>query len=256
VELNLGAFTSEGETTQEHKSIVTGESVFTTHSFLQNQRNRNQFISLEASRFLPKSQLPDAFRGQYQIMRLDDLVSIRRVQHIEITSDPKAILCSEISSDDINEFGILGPGKKKYVTQSSERRLENSRLMKGDILLCIRGPVGKVALVRDEPSIPLVSTQNFLRLRLRDDCESKVMTPEFLYWWLRSDLCQGLIKNFEIAAGVMRLSMRDIDELEVPVGPDELLRVEIEKYQRYDECLQEFLDYEGRVRQLAGKAFI
>jgi hypothetical protein len=256
VELNLNAFTDSGETAQEHKSTVTGDSVFTIQSSSQNQRHRNQFVSFEASRFLPKSQLSDEFKRQYQFLRLDDLVSIRRVQHIEVTSDSKAILCSEISSDDINEFGILGSGKKKYVPQSSERRLENSRLMKGDILLCIRGPVGKVALVRDEPSIPLVSTQNFLRLRLRNDCESKLMTPEFLYWWLRSDLCQGLIKNFEIAAGVMRLSMRDIDELEVPVGPDELLRTEIEKYQRYDEYLQEFLVYERKVRQLADKAFI
>jgi hypothetical protein len=59
----------------------------------------------------------------------------------------------------------------------------------------------------------------------------------------------------EMAAGVARLSMRDIEDLEIPVGPDELLRIEVEKYNRFDSQLQEFLTHERKTQELAEKAF-
>jgi hypothetical protein len=220
------------------------------------QTGRGQLISFEASRYTRAKSISPALQRKYELTRLSDVAEIYRVQHMALQADSAGIVCREITSEDIDRYGRIRHGSHKKLQPSAAQRLERAGLSKGDILLCIRGPVGKVGIIQHEPDCPTTSTQNFLRIRLKQSLTTQGMTHELLFWWLRSSVCQDLIKRYEIGSGVSRLSIQDIENIEVPIGPPSCLFEESGRVTTFFKKIEELTAVEYVLEEALRSSFI
>jgi restriction endonuclease S subunit len=140
----------------------------------------------------------------------------------------------EIGGNDIGPFGNIEGGTKKYIDEISEARLERARLRPGDLFLCIRGSVGKVCLMGPKGDIPTVPNQSFVKLSFKKNPKDNEINPELLFWWLNSAQCREMLASKALSQGVPRLSISDVEDLFVPIGPWALLELEYKKYKQWN----------------------
>ncbi|TSO25688.1 N-6 DNA methylase [Lactobacillus sp. LL6] len=119
----------------------------------------------------------------------------------------------------------LSGGKIKYnknLNKISIKKTANKYLLQpNDILLTIKGDVGKVGIVSKDAPFPMIATANLLILRPNGKVD-----PYWLKLYLESPLGQFYIKRkINSSISVVSISLRDIKNLPIPV-------VDIEKQRR------------------------
>ena len=156
----------------------------------------------------------------------------------------------------MGSFGNIEGGTKKYIDEILEARLEKARLRPGDLFLCIRGSVGKVCLMGPESDIPTVPNQSFVKpsFKKKNSKENEV-NPELLFSWLNSVQCRELLASKALSQGVPRLSISDVEDLLVPIGPWAILELEYKKYKQWNEEVKVALDYANKAHELSQYAF-
>lgn len=213
----------------------------------QDNQKRKSFEpgKLIAARNKPSS------RFVYQ--NLSDICDVYRVQYVEIDSveSDESAGYTEIGAASINKFGIISSDlEKKYFASESKQTAQENKLEKGDILLCVKGSIGKVALVSDEPETWQLPNQSFVRLRFKRDPRNDGVTPELLFWWMRSKWAQEALSKMAVAGGVPRIPIKDIHGFQIPVGPANLLALEAEKYQNWKREVVKSLQAEASATQI------
>jgi len=254
-ELNLGSITSEGGMPQASRAIRSVEDVLSSGiSHLVRSKRAAQLVSFEASRFIEKKGFKDLY-PHLQFVPLSDLVHIYRIQHMQSTLPEGGIEYIEIGGNDIGPFGNIEGGTKKYIDEISEKRLNKARLRSGDLFLCIRGSVGKVCLMGSESDIPTVPNQSFVKLSFKKAPKENEINPELLFWWLNSTQCRELLASKALSQGVPRLSISDVEDLLVPIGPWAILELEYKKYKEWTQVTRAALDYSTRAHSVSATAF-
>ena len=100
-----------------------------------------------------------------------------------------------------------------YISEERYNLLSNGKIQCGDILFCLRGSLGKFAVV--DSSIPKGAIASSLVI-IRP---GNTVCENYLKNYLRSTLCAREISRFENGAAQPNLSAKDLREFEIPLPP-------------------------------------
>ena len=156
---------------------------------------------------------------------LKDLVSITRAQSIpEDDGSGSCMAIREVLASDINDLGIIRePQKNIQVGQNGVSRAINAWLKHGDILIAIKGSVGKIGFVQDtladitdsqDGDNKWVAGQSFVKLRIKPSQTNK-LTPEYLFRYLKSPQVQKYFASRSLGVSIPMIKMTDIEALPV-----------------------------------------
>lgn len=197
--------------------------------------------SFEPSRVVPRSEdLPPPLIGE----TLKEACSIFRFQHLEQDPTETYRAFSELGAASIREYGQIDGSKVErcFYDKEAEESVKQNALEIGDVVLCVKGSIGKVALIEELPSSDhLTANQSFVRLRLNEHRKREGVTPEVLFWWLRSKWAQDYLKSKIVAAGVPRIPISDIETMPIPVGPMQYLEDQVKTYKTWKDHVNKML---------------
>ncbi|MGY2963181.1 type I restriction enzyme S subunit [Pseudomonas sp. TE36184] len=100
-----------------------------------------------------------------------------------------------------------------YISEETYNLLSNGKVQQGDILFCLRGSLGKFAIV--DSAVPKGAIASSLVI-IRPD---RRLDEGYLKNYLRSTLCAREITRFENGAAQPNLSAKDLREFEIPLPP-------------------------------------
>ncbi|HJU19295.1 MAG TPA: N-6 DNA methylase [Stellaceae bacterium] len=150
---------------------------------------------------------------------LDDVAEFYRPQAL-----PKALGPTlpkerffEVGAANIDEVGLVRrPTKEVVVTAETIQHTRRARLERGDVLLVVKGSVGKVGFVRDVPDDDVwLASQSFVVLRLRR--HGPLIDPRVLHRFLSSDLGRMTLQRLCVGITVPGLQMADVRRLQVMI---------------------------------------
>ncbi len=219
---------------------------------------RKKLLSFEVGQFSEVDAL-SALRHKCTFMRIHQFMDVFRSHHIEENTDQDRSEFIEIGASSISEFGwITGARTRTCPTASMERR-QAQVLRDKDIVLCFRGSpdsFGKVGLYKVNKGEIAIPNQSFVILRQKKECPEDALSPELLVWWLNSSFAQNYLKLKSISPDVMRISPRDIEEMEVPVGPAHFLSMEASKVKELTEALERIALLKTQILDIQVKAWM
>ena len=178
-------------------------------------------------------------------LQLGDLAEIKRPVTSLGRLETDGIEVREVTPGDINDSGQLRQGSKRI--QLPEAALAKGRqqlLERGDVLLSIKGGLGKVAVVQDleDPTVP---GQAFCVVRLRANAP---LTPAALVQYLRSAVGQSVLGKVSQGSPVAFVPMGEVKSLPIVIpSAAELKRAE----ELQDESVELSHELEKLSRRLA-----
>jgi type I restriction enzyme M protein len=178
-------------------------------------------VQLEVSQYLlpPEQKQIERLLKISNTCQLQDIVEF--IRPVMKTGDEGQIDVFEIKISDFPEYGYLQvPSKPTQIVQLNlTAKDKNQFLRTGDIVIAIKGSVGKVAISPE--NVPpagkggWVVNQSCFILRAKGRIDPKV-----LFMYLRSDIGQILLKRIVSGATIPLIQLRALQELRVIV-PDE-----------------------------------
>jgi hypothetical protein len=147
-------------------------------------------------------------------VQLGDLAEIRRPAASLGRQEEDGIEVREVTPGDIDDSGQLRHGSKRILLPEAALAKGRQHLLEpGDVLLSIKGGLGKVAAVQDLDH-PTVPGQAFCVVRLRP---SAPLSPAALVQYLRSAVGQTLLDKASQGAAVAFIPMGEIKGLPVVI---------------------------------------
>ena len=157
---------------------------------------------------------------------LDDVAELYRPQALPKAPDgsPRKGFF-EVGAADTDEVGLVRqPTKEVLLTQDFAQHARRARLENGDILLVIKGSVGKVGFVRNVPDdATWLASQSFVSLRLRR--HGPLNDPRVLHRFLSSDLGQTTLQSLRVGTTVPGLQMASVRRLSIVIPSAEEQKV-------------------------------
>jgi len=162
-----------------------------------------------------------------------------------------------INAGCLSDLWVLDSSKFNYISEETYDRLSSGKIQKNDILFCLRGSVGKFAVIRDNNKGALASSLVILRGNDKVDIE-------YLKHYLASSLCIKELDNYQNGAAQPNLSANDFKKFLVPLPPlaeqrriasildqaDELRQKRQQAIEKLDQLLQAtFIDMFGDPEQ-------
>ena len=174
--------------------------------------------------------------------KLNEIASIIRAQSIsDKKSSEQHMMLLEVLASDIDEIGIVNnPKKIIHVGADGEARAKKAWLKKGDILIAIKGSVGKVGFINDELAGILENTelgkkwvagQSFVIIRIKIDYIDKI-TPEYLFRYLRSYQTRKYFESRSIGVAIPLIKMVDIESLPIRLPAQDTIKRETQLHNK------------------------
>lgn len=113
-----------------------------------------------------------------------------------------------ISAADIAS-GRLDTSMGKTISRSAFDRLGNGKVRKGDLLYCLRGSVGKSAIVTEQTEGAIASSLVIIR-------GNELADTRYIRYVLSSEFGQHIAKGLDNGSVQPNISVRDLKEVEVP----------------------------------------
>lgn len=174
---------------------------------------------LTVSRYLSQtaSKLSD-FSKRYEVRGLSDLVELIRPVALPKVDESEYVI-HETAPGDVGEDGLLEtPLKTVMIDRGSLRKARNQQLEAGDVVLSVKGTIGRVGIVPD--AVPGRNDDDFwtvgqsmMILRPRKG----IILPEVLYEYLSSDVVQQHFGTLVGGAVIMSFNVKDLKDLPIPV---------------------------------------
>ena len=184
--------------------LITAEELESNGFSFQVSRYLHSEDDLELQRFMDSR----------TTLQLGDLAEIRRPVASLGRQEKDGIEVREVTPGDINDSGQLRQGSKRI--QLPEAALAKGRqqlLEPGDVLLSIKGGLGKVAVVQDLEH-PTVPGQAFCVVRLRPNAP---LTPAALVQYLRSAVGQSVLDKVSQGSAVAFVPMGEVKSLPIVI---------------------------------------
>lgn len=212
-----------GEAPSEKARMVTREEI-----------EANEF-SFAPSRYLRKvSDLGEAVATLGEICEL--------IRPPAITKEPTLYEVVEVGLPDLRTWKPISGELDKTVFLKAPPK-STIQVRPGDIVICIKGSVGKAGLIGDAADRrPTVVSQSCVALRLSS--RTPTISPEVLLMYLRSPLGQEQLRGLQVGTGVQHIS---------PVTLTSAVSVPIPSYEQFLEIRRDFselCDLEQRIRGL------
>lgn len=184
---------------------------------------RESGFNLSVDRYVldPEAQASRDLLESRDTVRLADVAEIFRAQALpKAAGEQNMMAIREAMLADIQDGYLHPPQRMGQAPATAMRKLESTMLREGDVLLSVKGTIGKVGLVRGDVANadnapPAVPAQSLLILRLRKG--SPIKSPEVLARYLGSPMVQALLQRQAGGTSIPNVAMGDIKELPVPV---------------------------------------
>ena len=152
--------------------------------------------------------------------------------------------------------GVVDFSKMNYITEENYDLLSRGKIKLGDILFCLRGSLGKFALIKDDIQGAIASS--LVIVRPHTD-----LSIEFLLHYLRSGLCNSMIEKYAGGAAQPNLGAKDLAKFSISMPPKDQQKGVSEKLdalmleaERLDRIYREKLNSLKELKQsLLQKAF-
>ena len=157
-------------------------------------------------------------------VQLGDLAEIRRPVAALGRQEDDGIEVREVAPNDVDDSGQLRQGSKRIrLPEAALAKGRQQLLEPGDVLMSIKGGLGKVAVVQDLEH-PTVPGQAFCVVRLRPNAP---LTPAALVQYLRSAVGQTLLDKAGQRPDVAFVPIGEVKSMPVVIPhPSELQRAE------------------------------
>lgn len=206
----------------------------------------------------PASRIYREMLSNRETARLSDLADIHRPGTLPRESRRgKGFEVREALLANIGDDRLSLPATPSELAELAATKVVAASLKPGDILLSIKGAIGKVALVtadviaESEP-VPIVAGQSFVIIRLREG--GAIHEPEVLFSYLRSPVAQSLLRAMVGGAAIANIAMRDLKAMPAPVLPAETQKKVLAKYhecqiiqQDIDKLIEKMRDTEAQI---------
>lgn len=183
-------------------------------------------FSFQVSRYLHSDDdvVLQRYLNSRTTVKLGDLAEIRRPVASLGRQEEDGIEVREVAPGDIDDSGQLRQGSKRIrLPEAALAKGRQQLLEPGDVLLSIKGGLGKVAVVQDLEH-PTVPGQAFCVVRLRPNAP---LTPAALVQYLRSAVGQTLLDKVGQGTSVAFVPIGEVKSMPVVIPhPSELQRAE------------------------------
>ncbi|WP_267356657.1 MULTISPECIES: N-6 DNA methylase [unclassified Methylobacterium] len=184
---------------------------------------RESGFNLSVDRYVldPEAQASQNLLESRDTVRLADVAEIFRPQALPKASGEQSMMeIREAMLADIQDGYLHPPQRMGQAPTTATRKIESTMLREGDVLLSVKGTIGKVGLVRGDvancdDATPVVPAQSLLILRLRKG--GPIKSPEVLARYLGSPMVQALLQRQAGGTSIPNVAMGDIKELPVPM---------------------------------------
>jgi len=211
---------------------------------------RENEFNFSPERYLLQVHENDIFKflERAEIKTLEEIVELYRPQSVRnFQVDAAGEEFFEVSVSDIAENGyVLKPEKEISLDAPFGNRFDNLILQSGDVLLPIKGSVGKIGIVPPGFEGRWIANQSLIILRLKKN--NQLVDPTVLYCYLSSEIGQTLLQTYTSGAVISFIQMRDVRQLKIPIPPIEVQREIVE---RFVGLQQKFEEIEKLKRQTA-----
>ena len=147
-----------------------------------------------------------------ETLTLDSLVEFIRPLAIRKSFEGQTL--GEAMISDIDKIGELNKIERKTtVSDDFLSRAKNTFLRKGDLLISIKGTVGKIGIVRKN-LIDTIPGPSLCVLRIRP---SALIDSESIFLYLRSEIGQRIITNSSQGATIPFLSIKELKNIDIPI---------------------------------------
>ncbi|MEK5759048.1 restriction endonuclease subunit S [Acinetobacter variabilis] len=154
-----------------------------------------------------------------------------------------------INAGCLSDLWLLDKSNFNYISEESYGRLSSGKIQRNDILFCLRGSLGKFAVVRDDEKGALASSLVILR-------SNEKIHIEYLKHYLASHLCQTEINNYQNGAAQPNLSASDLKKFLIPLPPLEEQRRIASILDKADAIRQKRQQAIGKLDELLQATFI
>jgi type I restriction enzyme M protein len=201
-------------------SLVTTEEVIANNS------------QLEVTRYCkkPDDDLVEQILRKYQIKALGEIVSI--IRPIPLSQADGVVTVSEVAPADFPAYGyVTRSGREIKLTEKHSISSERSYLRPFDILLTIKGSVGKVAILPENtPENAWVMGQSCIVLRIND--KSSSIDPRVIFSFLKSEVGQLQFRSLSTGSAVPHIQVRELEKIRLPVPTVEEGQVIVAKFEK------------------------
>ncbi len=149
-------------------------------------------------------------------VQLGDIATVIRAQGLPKDGDGEGIEVGEVGSIDIAEDGSISDVQKTVIVSDGNfQRLQKQKLLlkDGDIIVAIKGSVGKVGIVTGQLPKPMVPGQSYALIR--PNPSGHLIHSVVLYHYLASRVGQALIQSRASGVTVKMIQSRDLHALPV-----------------------------------------
>lgn len=181
---------------------------------------------------------------------LDQLAPISRIASLEDVAEPGCSLSygivqpgDEVAGGlpivrpvDLND-GLVTLDGLKRIDPALARSYERTTLKGNDILLCVRGTTGALALADSELAGANV-TRGIVPIRF-DEAQ---LSQDFGYWLMRSEPVQMQIKAKTYGTALTQINIRDLRQLTLPVPPKHEQEVASKRFHELSVATDQLVD--------------
>ncbi len=106
--------------------------------------------------------------------------------------------------------GQIDLSEMDYISREKYESLSGGKFQDGDILFCLRGSLGKSALVKNFGEGTIASSLAIIRVGVEID-------SEYLFWFLQSGMARLQIKRFDNGTAQPNLAAKSVLKFEIPL---------------------------------------
>lgn len=194
------------------KSLMVNEYITKNRIDIDGQKYHVDLEALKHQQTIPIKEIVTIKRG-YNMMRDNE----------DKNSDLKVLKISDFGLNrTINYEALTG------VKQGQGKSLDEYRIHKKDIILAVRGSIGKAVYIADEPDTPTIISSNMVIIRVKhEDVDS-----EWLYLYLNSLFTKYFIQRTESGTTVSILTVRNLENLPVILSSKDKQKETVEFYKK------------------------
>jgi type I restriction enzyme M protein len=218
--------------------LVSNDEVFANDTNFQVSR---YCLSPELNAF-------EKLLAKYETKSLDKLVKF--IRPFSLADKDGEVLVDEVGPSDFPEYGyVKGPGRAIKTSLENIQKGSKHYLQGGDIIIALKGSVGKVAIVHKYSiSSPWVAGQSCMILRVTNP---SIIDPRALFMFLKSDAGQLLLKQIVSAGSTVPLiQLKALEKVNIPIPPkdeQESVIAAFEEIQAMEKHVQELRNTQRKV---------
>ena len=211
----------------------------------------NEYV-LNPSRY--KTQDLDRLLEGLRTTNLGSLCRIMFPVPIKDTDDDQTssffeVLMSDFRPDGTIEFG----SKERDLDAATASKARKRELREGDILLGVKGTIGKVALVAEMPDENLLAGQSTVILRLQD--LDRISDPVYLLRYLSLPAVRAFLQSMAGGSAIRFIRAKDLANLPVPILSSEQQSQVKETHKQIVDAIEESQHWSDQARRLSEQAF-